>query len=259
MRRFALIAAICVGVCAVATPLATRAADPLRVLCGGAALTLVEQLARDFERTHGRAVVVTAGTAGQIRDELAAGEPADVVIISASVIDALAAGGQLVDGTRVDLGKTGIGVGIRAGAAAPDLSTPDALEQTLLAAPSIASTDPAAGASSGIYFASVLQKMGIADAVRPKETLVPGGFSCDLVASGKVALCVQNISEIVPVKGVVLAGPFPPALQNYITYSAAVAKRSTAVDDARAFLTDATSPAQAARWASAGFEPAVPK
>jgi molybdate transport system substrate-binding protein len=251
--RIVLIAAL--AALAASAPTSTvRAAEPLTVLCAGAAASVVGRIAGDFERTHGRAVAVTEGTTGQITAKLASGNPADVVILSAPALDTLATSGGILAGTRVDLGRTGIGVGIRNGAAAPDLSTPDTLKAALLAAPSIATTDPAAGASSGIYFAGVLQKMGIAEAVRPKETLVEGGSSCDLVAAGKAALCVQNISEIVPVHGVVVAGPFPAALQNYITYSAAVAKKSTAPDDARAFIADATSPARAPLWKSGGFE-----
>jgi molybdate transport system substrate-binding protein len=258
MRRIALMATLTVWMCA-AAPLAARAAEPLHVLCSGAAVALVEQLAHDFERSSGRAVVVTPGTAGQIREKIQAGDTADVVIVSTPVLATLTPGGQLVDGTQADLGRTGIGVGIRAGAPALDLSTPDALKQTLLAAPSIATTDPAAGASSGAYFAKLLETMGIAAAVRAKETLVPGGFSCELVASGRAALCVQNVSEIVPVRGVVVAGPFPPALQNFITYSAAVAKRSTDPDGARAFVAAISSPSEAARWKDAGFEAVPPR
>jgi molybdate transport system substrate-binding protein len=251
--RIALIAALAALACSAPASI-VRAAEPLTVLCAGAASTVIQQFARDFERAHGRAVVVTEGTTGQITAKLAAGERADVVILSAPALDTLTANGGILAGTRVDLGRTGIGVGIRAGAPVPDLSTAETFKAALLAAPSIASTDPAAGASSGIYFAGVLQKMGIADAVRPKETLVEGGSSCDLVAAGRVALCVQNISEIVPVKGVVVAGPFPAAMQNYITYSAAVAKGSTAPDDARAFIADAMSPARVQVWKSGGFE-----
>jgi molybdate transport system substrate-binding protein len=239
-----------------APPLTARAAEPLTVLCAGAASAIVERIAHDFERTRGRPVVVTEGTVGQVRAKLAAGAHADVVILSAPALHALATHGGILAGTRVDLGRTGIGVGVRTGAVAPDVSTPAALKATLLAAPSIATTDPAAGASSGIYFAGLLQKMGIAAAVRPKERLVEGGFSCNLVAAGKAALCVQNVSEIVPVRGVVVAGSFPAALQNYITYSAAVAKGSTAPADARAFIADATSPIRSPLWKSAGFEPA---
>jgi molybdate transport system substrate-binding protein len=251
--RIALIAALA-ALASLAPPMTAGAAGTLTVLCAGAASAVVKNIAHDFERTHGDSVVVTEGTVGQITAKLAAGEHADVVILSAPALDTLMANGGILAGTRADLGRTGIGVGIREGAPVPDLSTPDAFKAALLAAPSIATTDPAAGASSGIYFAGVLRKMGIADTVRPKETLVKGGLSCDLVAAGKAALCVQNISEIVPVHGVTVAGPFPAALQNYITYSAAVAKQSTAPDDARAFIADATNPAQAPLWKSGGFE-----
>ena len=254
--RIGLIAGLA-GLAAFGPPLTVRAAEPLTVLCAGAASAMIQRIAGEFQHTHGRPVVVTVGTAGQISAKLAAGAQADVVILSAPALDALAAKGGIVAGTRVDLGRTGMAVGVRAGAAVPDISTADALKATLLAAPSVATTDPAAGASSGIYFAGLLQKMGIADAVRPKETLVPGGFSCDLVAAGKAALCVQNLSEVVPVHGVIVAGSFPAALQNYITYSAAVATNSTAPDDARAFIADATSPARAPLRRDAGFEPSA--
>jgi molybdate transport system substrate-binding protein len=228
-----------------------RAAQPLIVLSAGAASTTVRQIAHEFG-----AVVVHDGTVGQIRGQLAAGKPADVVILSRPAMAALAKQGALIGSTRAELGRTGIGVGIRAGAPVPDVRTPEALKRTLLAARAIASTDPAAGASSGIYFAKVLRDMGIAAAVAPKEKLVPGGFSCTLVARHQADLCVQNISEIVPVPGIVLAGPFPPALQNYITYSVAVLKETTSPAVARAFVASLTSPRRAATWRAAGFQPA---
>ncbi len=110
--RFVLIAALAVVASAVPA-LTVRAAEPLTVLCAGAASSVVEQIGHDFERTHGRSVVVTEGTAGQITAKLAAGAHVDVVILSAPALDALTTNGGIVTGTRVDLGKTGIGVGIR--------------------------------------------------------------------------------------------------------------------------------------------------
>lgn len=167
----------------------------------------------------------------------------------------LAKRASLAQGTRADLGRSGMGVAVRAGAPIPDISSPQALKRALLAARSIAATDPKAGASSGIYFAKMLERMGIADQVRPKEILVPGGRSCDLVAHGRAQLCAQNITEIIPVKGVVLAGPFPKLVQNYITYSAAVLKGAASPDAARAFVKELASPRRAALWRQAGFVP----
>jgi molybdate transport system substrate-binding protein len=257
MNRQAFLVPALIASLLIAGATAARAAQPLVVLCAGAASTTVRQLAREFAASHGGAVVVRDGTVGQIRQQLAAGKPADVVIVSRPALAALAKQGALLGGTRTDLGRTGIGVGIRAGAPLPDLETPAALKRTLLVARAIASTDPAAGASSGIYFAGVLRKLGIAAAVAPKEKLVPGGFSCTLVARLQADLCVQNISEIVPVKGVVLAGPFPAALQNYITYSAAVLKQSAMPARARAFVANISSPQRTATWRAAGFQPAL--
>jgi molybdate transport system substrate-binding protein len=231
------------------------AAQPLVVFCAGAASAAVREIAHDVSRSQARTVVVKIGTVGQIRAQLAAGSPADVVIVSAPALAAIAKQGAIAGATRTVLGRTGIGVGIRAGAPVPDIATPEALKRALLAARTIASTDPAAGASSGIYFAGLLRRMGIAAAIAPKETLVSGGYSCEIVARGKADLCVQNISEIVPVKGVVLAGPFPPSLQNYITYSAAVLKHSRSFADARAFVADLSNARRAPLWRRAGFEP----
>jgi molybdate transport system substrate-binding protein len=231
------------------------AALPLVVLCAGAASTVVEQVAAEVHQRTGRAIVVHVGTVGQIQKKLAHGTYADVVIVSGKAMRILVKQGTLLSGTRANLGRSGMGVGVRAGTPHPDISSVNALKQTLLRAHSIAATDPKAGASSGIYFAKLLARMGIAGAVAPKERLTPGGRSCELVARGKADLCAQNITEIVPVKGVVLVGAFPAAVQNYITYSAAVASRAKALPAARAFIGELASPRRAKLWRSAGFVP----
>lgn len=253
VRSAAVIALAVVAASAAST--AARAADaPLTVLCAGAASVVVERVAHEFERTHGRTVVVSEGTVGQLRARLAAGERADAIVVSAPALEALTDAGEIVPGTSAVLGRTGIGVGVRSGTALPDISTPAALKAALLAAPSIATMDAAAGSSSGAYFVGLQQRMGISDALRAKTTLKKTGFSCELVAAGQADLCVQNISEIIPVTGVTFV-PFPEALQNYITYAIAVPKRSTDPDLARAFIVDLTSPARAPQWKSAGLQP----
>src|SRR5438445_10029828 len=109
--------------------------------------------------------------------------------------------GAVTPGTRTDIARTGMGVGVREGAPKPDISTPEAFKQTLLAAKSIVYVDPAQGATSGIHFASVLQRLGIAEAVKAKTKLVPGGYPAELVAKGEAELVAHQISEILPVKG----------------------------------------------------------
>jgi molybdate transport system substrate-binding protein len=252
MVRGAFVAAL--AVLALTSPSAVRAAEaPLTVLCAGAASVVIERVAHEFERTHGRTVIVSEGTVGQLRARLAAGEHADVIVVSAPALAALDAAGDVVPGTAAVLGRTGIGVGVRSGTTAPDISTPEALKAALLAAPSIATMDAAAGSSSGAYFFALQQRMGIADALRAKTTLKQSGFSCELVAAGKADLCVQNISEIIPVQGVKVV-PFPESLQNYITYAIAVPQRSVDPALARAFIADVTSPARAPLWKNAGLQ-----
>lgn len=221
---------------------------PLVVFCAGATSSVVHQVAA------GRNVAIVVGTVGQIRKRIAAGEHADVIIVSAPAMRKFQATGIVIAGTRADLGRTGMGVGVRAGSPFPDISTTNALKRTLLRARSIAATDPAAGASSGIYFAGLLRKMGIADAVKPKEHLTPGGHSCDLVVRRQADICVQNVTEILPVKGVALAGTFPPAMQHYITYTAAVSAKSHAAAAARGFIAALTAPGRAGLWRRAGFQ-----
>jgi molybdate transport system substrate-binding protein len=234
---------------------AAQTTIPLTVFCAGAASAAVTRIAVDFERAHGVHVIVATGTVGQLRDRLAAGERADVVIVSSSALDTMARSGMILADTRTEIGATGIGVGVRAGTALPDISTPDALRDLLLRAKSIATTDPASGATSGIYFAALLQRMHIAEIIGPKEQLVTRGFSCEIVARGDADICIQNISEIVPVAGVTLAGPFPPGIANSITYGGAVLQQSDNTAVARDFLRDITAPEHRAMLHDAGFTP----
>ncbi len=118
----------------------------------------------------------------------------------------------------------------------------------------LAGADPAQGATRGIHFAGVLQRLGIADAVKAKTTLVPGGYPAELVARGEVEMVVHQISEIVPVKGVTLVGPLPNELQKVTVYGAGVAVASTSKDAARAFVAFLARPAFKPKLAAAGLD-----
>jgi len=229
-------------------------AAELKVLSAGAMKTIVTELGAEFTRETGHTLALTSGTVGQLRDKILAGEAADVVIMSDTAIDQLIGQGQLAGGSRVDIARTGIGVAVREGAPKPDISTPEALKQALLSARKIAYVDPASGGTSGIYFATVLQKLGIADAVKDKSILKPGGFVAELVARGEADLCVHQISEILPVKGATLVGPLPRELQKVTTYSAALPARAAGNEPAKAFVEFLARPAFKARLAAAGLD-----
>jgi molybdate transport system substrate-binding protein len=232
---------------------AAQAAE-VKVLSAGAVRGIVTDLAEAFRQETGHTVTLTFGTVGVVRQKLTAGEPADVVIMTDAAIDEMAQKGAVIPGTRADLARTAIGVGVREGAPRPDIATPEALKQTLLGAKSLVYVDPAQGGTSGIHFASVLQRLGIAEAVKAKTLLVPGGYAAEKVAQGEAELVVHQISEILPVKGVTLVGPLPKDLQKITVYSAGLAARSAAPEAARAFLAFLTRPAFKAKFAAAGLD-----
>ena len=230
-------------------------AAEIKVLTAGAMRAMVTELGAEFTRETGHTLALTSGTVGQLRDKLLAGEAADVVVMSDTAIDQLIGQGHLVRGSRVDIARTGIGVAVREGAPKPDIATPDAFKQALLSARSIAYVDPASGATSGIYFASLLQRLGIADAVKSKTVLRQGGgYVAEIVARGEAELAVHQISEIIPVKGATLVGPLPRELQKVTVYSAALPTRAATTEPAKAFVEFMARPGFKTRLAAAGLD-----
>ena len=229
-------------------------AAELHVLSAGAVRSLVTDLAAAFEKETGHTVKLTFGTVGVITSKLASADPADVAIMTDTALDEMTRQGVVRQGTWAMVGRTGIGVGVRDGAPKPDIGSPEAFKQALLSAKSLTYVDPAAGATSGIHFAGVLKQLGIADAVKSKTTLVPGGYPAELVAKGEAEMVVHQISEIVPVKGVTLVGPLPRELQKVTVYSAGVAVASTSKDAARAFVDFLARPDFKPKLAAAGLD-----
>jgi molybdate transport system substrate-binding protein len=235
---------------------APAGAADLKVISAGAVRGLIAQIIDDYSRQTGQKFDFTIGTTGQLRNIIASGQPADLVIVSVPLMGELEKTGKLAPGSRADLGRVGIGVTVRDGAAVPDVSTSEALKNALIAARSIAYTDPAEGGTSGIHFAGVADRFGIADAVKGKALLTKGGREAAIeVAEGRAEMAIVFISEAMAVKGVKLAGPLPPAQQDYSAYAAAIPASSTDPAAARAFITALTSAGMAERWRANGFEP----
>jgi len=199
------------------------AAAELKVFCTHALTPAMEQLVANFERTTGNKVVIIDSTTGAAVKRIQGGESADVAILGDPAIRSLAKEGKLDPKSVKAIGSTGVAIGVKAGAPKPDISTPAALKQTLLAAKSVAYSDPAAGGGSGIHFAKVVQRLGIADQLKPKTTLVGGGGAVGpLAAEGKVQLAVQMESELRAVKGVDVVGQLPGDFQEVTLFSAGI-------------------------------------
>jgi molybdate transport system substrate-binding protein len=237
-----------------AGPLAAVAAE-ITVLCPRGVQAPVASVAEAFTRETGHAVRFVFGTAGGLQARAAGEPPADVVITSVLGVEVLGRRGAVAVGSRVDLGRVGVGVAVASTAAAPDVTTPERLRDTLLAAPSIGYADPARGGQGGIHFASVIERLGIAESVRGKTRLFPEGLAAlQAVAAGELALAAAPISEIVATPGLRLAGPLPPSLQARLAYAAALLIRAPQPEAARAFLTFLGKPEARERFTAAGFD-----
>jgi molybdate transport system substrate-binding protein len=228
----------------------------IKVLTAGAFKQVLLALLPDFERTSGHKVTVENDTVGALTKRIAGGEAFDLAVLTPKAVDDLAKEGKFAAGSRANLARVGVGVVVKDGTPKPDISSLAAFKQALLAAKSVAYIDPAAGGSSGIYVAGLLDKLGIAADVKPKAKLIPGGAVAEHVAKGEAELGIHQISEILPVKGVTLVGPLPAEIQNYTVYAAGIGAHAKESDAAKALLKTLTSPAAAEVLKSKGMEPA---
>jgi molybdate transport system substrate-binding protein len=232
------------------------AAADIKVLTAGAFKQIVVALAPEFEKQTGHKLVIENETVGALVKKIEGGEAFDVTFLSPGAVDDLIKKGKIVDGSRVNIARVGVGVMVKEGAPKPDVGTVDAFKKAVLAAKSVAYIDPASGGSSGIYVAKLLEQLGIADQVKPKQKLKQGGYVADLIESGEAELGIHQISEIVPHKGVTLVGPLPKEIQNYTTYAAGVASAAKDKDAAMALVKFLSGPRTGEILKSKGMEPA---
>ncbi len=231
-------------------------ADEIHVMTSGAFTAAFLHLAPEFERTHPMKVVTVFGASmgnapDSIPSRLERGEPADVVILAAAAVDNLIQHGKVAAGSRVDLVRSSIGMAVRAGAAKPDITTLDALKRTLLNAKSIAYSDSA----SGVYLSQDLfQRLGIAERIKAKCQRIASEPVGALVARGGAEIGFQQISELLPVKGIDYVGPLPPGAQKVTVFSAGIAAGARKPDAARELIQFLGSPANALAITATGLE-----
>jgi molybdate transport system substrate-binding protein len=225
----------------------------MRTLCTNGLKSVLLDLVPEFERTTGSKVVVTWGSANGLLKELETGAGGDLAILTAEAIDGLIARGKVIAGSRVDLARSGIGIAVRKGASKPDIASPDALKRALRAAKSVAHSKTG---MSGIYFPTVIERLGIADEMKSKIVMPdPGTPVGEVVAKGEAEIGVQQISELLPVAGIEVVGPLPPTLQKITTFSAGLLVAAKEPETAEAlvkFLATRAPPL----LASKGLEPA---
>ncbi len=228
----------------------------IKVFVGGAVTAPVKEAGAAFAHSSGNTLVYVSDTTGALQKRLAAGEKADLVIVAGPGMDVLQKENLVVAASRVDLARALIGVGVKAGAPSPDLSTPDTFKAALLKARSVSYVNPASGGTSGTYFEGLLQRMGIADAMKAKIVYrTQGSEVADAVAKGEAELGISFTSELQPNKGVKVAGTLPAAIQLPTIYVAAIASKAANGDAARAFLRTLAGAEGRAALTKAGLEP----
>ena len=259
-RRLALLAgALAIAGCA---GLGSKpAGTDIHVMTSGGFTAAYNDLRPDFEKRTGHTVKTAYGAsmgaaADSIPSRLGRGEPADVVILARSALDALVKDGKVVAGSRVDLVRSSIGFAIKRGAPRPDISTVEALKRTLLAAPSIAYS---ASASGTYYETELLKTLGIEAQVKPKSRRILSERVGTVVARGDAVLGLQQVSELLPIEGIDYIGPLPAEVQRVTVFSAGVAVGSKQPAAAAELIRYLASPAAAPTIAKTGLEPITAK
>jgi molybdate transport system substrate-binding protein len=238
----------------------TADAAEIRVLSSGSLKAALPQLAQDFQKSSGNTATIEYGPAGAIVGRIERNDAADVVIVSRSQLQKLESNGKVLPGSLVDIAGIALGVAVRKGAPKPDIGNVEAFKRALLSARSIGYRDPITGSTSGIYTASLLERLGIAQDLKPKLNLdrsegdVPENVFLG-VARGEIEMQIGQITEIVISPGVDLAGPLPSEIQNTTLMAAGIIATSKAPDAAKAFIGFISSPAAAAVLKAGGFQP----
>jgi molybdate transport system substrate-binding protein len=226
------------------------AAKSIKILCGGAMRSLMVDIVPLFERTGAVKVEIEFRLTSVLQKEIEGGAPFDIALLPRPELDALVRAGKISGSATADVTRSAVGVTVRAGAPKPAIDTVAAFKRSLLAAQSIAYSD----GPSGAYIAALLERLGIAAAMKPKTKLTSAPVA-ELVAAGEAEIGMQQIVAILPVKGAELVGPLPSELQNVIVYAAGLAAGALDSAAARGFI-DFMRTAEAVRMIRAkGMEP----
>src|SRR2546427_5277622 len=227
---------------AIAAMLATTSisAAEIKVLASNGVKEAMNELAPAFERATGNKLVISFGLAAVLKRQIEGGAAFDLAILPAAAIDDLAKQGKVDAGARAAIARSGVGIGIKKGAPRPDIRTPEALKRTLLSAKSITW---AKEGQSGIYFAGLLERIGIAEQMKPKIVPASSGVEVGkLVAGGQVQLGVILVNELMAAPGVEVLGPLPAELQNYTVFHAGAGVGSQDSSAAKARIKILTPP-----------------
>lgn len=208
----------------------------------------------DYGHATGTTIKCEFAPTNGLLARLAHGQNADVALLTRAALDALVEQGVIVPGSVVDIALSDVGIAVRAGAPKPDISSIDDLKRALLAARSIAYSKIGA---SGVFFAGLIERLGIAETVDAKAIIIPTGFTAELAAKGEAELAVQQVSELMMVPGIEVVGPLPPGAESVTMFSGGVLQGSKQREAGTAILAHLRSPPAQVALRAAGLRPAL--
>ncbi|KPK17540.1 MAG: hypothetical protein AMJ67_13040 [Betaproteobacteria bacterium SG8_41] len=224
----------------------------LKVFATNAVRSVLDELVPPFEREEGHKVSISYSPTAQTLERVKGGATADLVIATAAGIDEMTKLGKVVPGSRVDLASSVIGVAVRAGATKPDIRSVEAFKRALLDAKAVAYTS---SGLSGIYFAGLIERLGIAEQVKAKARINRGGLIAEVVVAGDADLAVQMVSELLSVPGAELVGPLPEEINQLTVFSAGILTGASKSDAAKALIQCLTTSAAARLIRTKGLTP----
>jgi molybdate transport system substrate-binding protein len=254
MDRRSLISGVAAALGALLLSGATAQAADVKVMTSVALRSVLDELSPVFEKKTGHKLVIDYALAAEQKKRVLDGEHADVIIIVRPMMEDLVKQKKVAD-SLVNVAGTPVAVAARAGAPKPDIGTVDAFKQALLATKSLAYSDPAKGGLSGVVAARVIERLGIAEQMKPKTILVAGALSPELVAKGEAELGIAQASEIVPIAGTELVGPLPGELAVLTLFTGGIGAESKSAEAAKAYIEFLTGPDAAPSLKAKGFQP----
>ena len=259
MNIRSLVAAVNIGVMFLLVDGIAAEAAEIKVLSHRGIRPVMEDLGPQFERATGHKLSITFGPAGGVVKLVEGGETANVVITSRQEIDGFVKDGKAVRDNVTLVARSGIGVAVRKGTPKPDISSPEALKRTLLAAKSITYSNPALGGAAAIHFEKVLDRLGIAKEMKSKTVLSKAGSDTGVVvANGEAEIGVQVSQLLILVPGIEIVGPLPGDLQDTVVFSAAIMAGANDAAASKALMDFLRTPEAAAVIKAKGLEPATP-
>lgn len=250
--KIRLIAAQAAAALLLALGTGAQAAE-IKVLSSNAVKSVLEQLAPQFEKAAKNKIAFTFDTAAALKGQIEKGAAFDLAVLTDGAIDDLIKQGKISGATRTALARSGAGVAVKKGAPKPDISTTEAFKRTLLAAKSIGFVEQGA---TGIYLKSLLQRLGIADELKPKLKMLAASVGAGgAVANGEVEIGMTQIPEILSYAGAELVGPLPADIQVYTDFAVGVGANAKDPEGAKALIKFLATPAAVSVIKAKGLAP----